>query len=74
MGTGEIGTDPISQVVGREQASGFDYSPLAMDPLGFDETLPGTLDRQLVHQQTNSHSGALDRLVVLADRGNGRPC
>ena len=58
MGTGEIGTDALSQFVGREQTCRLDDRPLAVDPLGFDRIEPGTLDRQLVHQQANPHSGA----------------
>ncbi len=69
VGTGEIGTDPISQLIGREQASWLNYCPFAMDPLGFDGIEPGTLDRQLAHQQTDSRPGAFDRLVMRTHPG-----
>ena len=69
MGTGEIGTDPIGQLVGREQARGFDNGALAVDPFRFDGIEPGTLDRQLIHQQPDSRTCPLDGLIVLANPG-----
>src|SRR5262249_49156019 len=69
MGAGEIGTEPMCEFVDREQARGSHDGPLAMDPLGFKGSEPGTLDWQLVYQQTDARSCPFDRLVMRTDPG-----
>jgi hypothetical protein len=44
MGAAEVGTDPVSDRLGREQAGRLDDGALAMYPLGVDGVEPGALD------------------------------
>lgn len=63
----KIRTDPLSQFAGRQQASWFNHSALAMDPLGLDGVQPGTLLGQQEGKNAYACTRLLDLLVVLSD-------
>src|SRR5579872_679291 len=69
IGTVIVGTDPLSQFLGREQAIWLDDSPLPMDPLGFNRIEPRTLGRQKEGQNTHAFALSSDLLVVVANPG-----
>jgi len=62
-----VGTDPLGQLLGGEQAVGFDHSALAMHPLGFNRIEPRTLCRLKQGQNAHTFTRGFDLLVVLAD-------
>jgi len=69
IGTPKIGTDPFSQLTGREQAVRFHHVALAMNPFRFNGIEPGTLLGQQERQDMYACTGLLNLHVVLTDPG-----
>jgi hypothetical protein len=67
--TVKVGTNPLGQLRGGEQAVGFDHGPLAMDPFGFNGIEPGTLFGQKHRQDPPAFARQLDLLVMFTDPG-----
>ena len=63
----KIITYPLGEVCRGEQTMGFSYSPLDMNPLGFDGVEPGTLDGKRTLDDAHSDPIEFDLSVVLAD-------
>ena len=59
--------DPVSELVGREQAVGFDDASFAMDPGGLDGVEPGALARQVAGDDPHALTLVLDLAVVVTD-------
>ncbi len=65
-----IGTDPLSQLLGREQASGFHHSALAMHPAFSSMGLiKATLGGQKQRQNAHAFARGLHLLVVVTNPG-----
>ncbi|SRR5579885_402229 len=64
-----VGTDPLSQLLRRKQAVGFDHGALAMDPLGFNRIEPGALGGQKQGQNAYAFACGFHLLVVVPNPG-----
>ena len=64
-----VGTNTPDQLLGREQAVGFNHSALAMDPLRFNGIEPGALCGQKQGQNTHPFARGFDLLVVFTNPG-----
>jgi len=64
-----VGTDALSQLACRKQASGFNHRPFAMNPFGLNRIEPRALRRQAERQDAHAFADQLDLLVVLPDPG-----
>src|SRR6266487_3783195 len=69
IGTPKVGTNALSQLLGRQQMVGFDDSTLAVDPLWLDGIEPGAFRRQKERQNAYPFSRLSDLLVVLTNPG-----
>jgi hypothetical protein len=61
--------DPLSQLLGRKQAVGFNDGPLPMYPLWLDGIKPGAFCRESEGQDTHACAGLFDLLIVFSDPG-----
>src|SRR5579875_402135 len=62
-----VGTNALGQLLGGEQAVGFDDGTFAMHPFGFDGIEPGTLLRQKQGQNTHPFARGFHLLVVFTN-------
>ena len=67
MITAKCGAHSIRQFLGRQGASWFCHSPLAVHPLGLDRIRPRTLDGQQTHQDAHAFSCPFDLAIVFTD-------
>src|SRR5512144_87872 len=64
-----VGTDTLSQLLGREQAVGLHHGALAMHPLGFNGIEPGALRGQKQRQNAHAFARGFHLLVVFPNPG-----
>src|SRR5690242_624466 len=69
MGAAIVGTDPVSDLLGTEQAGRRDNGALAMHPFGVDRVQPGTRDRQEARHDAHTLPLLLDVAGVIPDPG-----
>src|SRR3954471_12332954 len=62
-------TDTVRRLVGGEQGVGFDDTPLAAHPGGFDGVEPRALTWQIAGDEADALPALLDLAVVVADPG-----
>ncbi|HJT57934.1 MAG TPA: hypothetical protein VJ761_15635, partial [Ktedonobacteraceae bacterium] len=67
IGTAKVGTNPLGQLLSREQAIGFDDSSLAMHPFGLDRIEPGTLRWEPKGQDTDPFASSFNLLIMFSD-------
>jgi hypothetical protein len=67
MITAKCGAHSISQFLGRQGASWFCHSPLAVHPLGLYRIQPRALDGQQTHQNAHAFSCPFDLAIVFTD-------
>src|SRR5215208_6603167 len=68
----EGGVDAVDELVGGEQAGGFDDAAFAVRPLGLDGVQPGALDRQVAIDDADATPAPFDAAIVGADPGADR--
>jgi hypothetical protein len=71
--TAKVVTDPVLEVVDREQTSRFDDGPFPVDPFRFDRIEPWCLDWQPTGEDADSPTCLPDQLIVVADPLRDRP-
>ncbi len=64
-----MGTHALSQLLSRKQPVGFNYGPLAMDPLRLNRVEPGTFGRQKARQDADTLALSFHLGIVFADPG-----
>ncbi len=64
-----VSTNALDQLLGGEQAVGFNHGALAMHPLGFNRIKPGTLYGQKQWQNAHAFARGFDLLVVFTNPG-----
>ena len=69
MRTVVVSTNALDQLLGREQAVGFNHGALAMHPLGFNGIKPGTLCGQKQRQNAHAFPRGFDLLVMFTNPG-----
>ena len=69
VNTVKASTDPVSQLVGRQQAGRLNNGALAVHPLGLDRIEPRALARQITHQDAHALARAFGQLVVRTNPG-----
>src|SRR5881392_2085371 len=69
IGTPKMGTNALSQKLGRKQPIGFDHGSLAMNPFWLNRVEPGTLRRQTKRQDADALALGFHLGVVFAYPG-----
>ena len=64
-----VGTDTLDQLLGGEQAVGFNHSALAMHPFGLNRIQPGALCGQKQRQNAHAFARGFHLLVVFTNPG-----
>lgn len=72
MSTIKGGTNPLCQLLSRQNAVWLNDPPLAMQPLGFNRVQPRTFDRQRTDQDTDPLTGRFDLTVMGSDPSPNR--